>query len=168
MSTKIHTAYRTPLNTLWPTLWEVKRRGRNKVRYLLDKASQDFLSEERNSPHKVKIWLYQQYRAQSNSSERNLFDFDVSVSVRQQGKFAYLIPHCDGMMSKALDFMESMNQLEPFGYWDNVDPPEDVDTRKWNTRKKTWEKLLENPGEYLVLEVISSATFYELVMTPNE
>ena len=33
-------------------------------------------------------------------------------------------------------------KARPYGYWDNTDPPEDVDARAWSQRKRDWQKAL--------------------------
>lgn len=38
----------------------------------------------------------------------------------------------------------AMSELvaEPFGYWDNTDPPEDIEARDWDARRRLWNDAL--------------------------
>jgi hypothetical protein len=40
------------------------------------------------------------------------------------------------------DILQSKDYVEYFGYWDNVDPDEDVSESDWELRGKIWDKLL--------------------------
>ncbi|AXV09837.1 hypothetical protein DVS28_b0067 (plasmid) [Euzebya pacifica] len=39
---------------------------------------------------------------------------------------------------------EGLGVAEPWSYWNNTDPPDDVDTTEWELRRRTWDRLLGN------------------------
>lgn len=63
----------------------------------------------------------------------------------------------------ALPFGEAANHaslpswVEDFGYWDNVDPPDDVAEAAWESRRKVWEIACGLPEEthQLLIEVFT-------------
>lgn len=41
---------------------------------------------------------------------------------------------------------ESMDEVTPFGYWDNTDEPNDITQEEWENRRRIWDKALGETG----------------------
>jgi hypothetical protein len=93
-------------------------------------------------------WLRMKYLGQMVRPERNEWNFDARVNVRvgktSYGPEFYLIPYCDriNLVGNFLDFMQTMEKLEEFCYWNNADEPDNVTAEEWNERGKVWKALL--------------------------
>ena len=108
--------------------------------------------------------LTQLYKASSLSSERNTFDFDVSIAIREMDGDLYLIPYADMLVKHTLDFLKRDRCLEDFCYWNNTDPPDGMHKgegyKRWEARGRIWDKIDQRGWrDYLVVEVCSYAKF---------
>ncbi len=50
------------------------------------------------------------------------------------------LPFCDG--NEMVDLWYQQPGVEPWGYWDNTDPPEDVSLKEFKARGKEWDVAL--------------------------
>jgi hypothetical protein len=112
----------------------------------------------------VDTWACRKYGAQLSKAERNAWNLEVSVSISElDGRF-YLIPHCDraSLVRGALDFLGELPDLEHYGYWDNVDKPDEVSETEWAERREAWGQMLDRGPEHLVLSIVSFDGFHEV------
>lgn len=166
MSIKIYTAYKMKRavaknpTLFWKWLRETRARGELEVRKVLrnvyasmmdsslypeGEEYKTFLDGRVDKPsyrldHVHEI-LSERYRAQSVSHQRDMFDFDVSITIRELDGNLYLIPYCDMQMKHALNFLSRDPRLEDFAYWNNVDMPEGMSDRRWRARGRVWNRL---------------------------
>lgn len=69
--------------------------------------------------------------------------FDASLSVYRCGGRTYLVPYgINGHVPWG--FLAHDERLEYFGYWDNVDPPEETPKKEWKKRRTAWEAVFDN------------------------
>lgn len=126
----------------------------------------DFLGTERTPGlFDVDMWGRAMFAEQATRSQRNPWALDVSVTLRVLYNRYYLIPYCDkaSLVGGSLNFMEEMEELEAFGYWNNTDPPEEVSSKEWEARKEVWSHFISESRwtNYLVLDVFSWETWSE-------
>jgi hypothetical protein len=190
MSTKIYTAYRTREGVdIWDIVPRLLAKSREAVLDVLhslivqlqDTAQNDatgemkkeiFAAAKRRNPDEpltdsiVFDFLYMKYREQHTSALRNAFDFNASIVIRRHEGRYYLIPYSDMHFREVFDFLAEDPDLEDFSCWNNTDPPEefrrDGGYEQWNARGAVWDTLHERGDEYLVLDVVTSDSFYML------
>lgn len=103
------------------------------------------------------------YKRQLGSMERNSFDLDVTIAIREHDGRYYLRPHCDMHMREALDFLREDKRLEDYSYWNNTDPPKGISWRSWEARSRTWKAIGAGGSEWrdsLLLQVCSHDVFF--------
>lgn len=191
MSTNIYTAYRIRQpDQLWPVLRTIKERGMEEtqrsiihfaqsVLHLVNSQSPEYdqwyTNFRRNGkvpPSKAdedaRMYLTltrfkKEYREQAGTSERNEYDFDVSVSIREYDGNFYLIPKCDWSVGRALDFLETLPELEDFSYWNSSDKPEHISRTEWTHRRNIWHALFKMGWDhYVQLTICSVDTYLQL------
>jgi len=187
MSTKIYRAY--VINDgvgLWDFVHclriEATKRIRAKLKEIymswdMNKAReqqefQDILSQYEDNKNRDQIALVEyaervlirEYKKQSSSHVRNIFDMDVSVAFRQHNGRIYLIPYCDMMMRDVLDFLDDSEKVSDFAYWNNTDRPEEITDEEWDHRRDIWNELLDEEKEWdmLVIELLCPGNFYRI------
>lgn len=119
------------------------------------------LSKKKEAPgvFEVDCWARAQYGEQLTKHEKHPWALDVAVTVRTlDGRF-YLIPYCEDscLLSGILKFMETMEELEDFFYWNNTDPPDEVTEPEWEARGDVWYHFTggDRWAEFLTLEIVS-------------
>ena len=192
MSTKIYTAYRLKKSEdFWPFLRETRLKGVENVRKVLTKLyngllmevdtkseayqkSLDILKDEQLARGMiVERLICDNYRRQANNAERDPFDFDVSIAVREHEGRLYLIPRCDMLMRRVLDFLKRDPRLEDFSYWNNSDRPEGIAQKEWDQRGEIWDALdrcRTSPGvlykdgwsDYVLIEICTVQSFWKI------
>lgn len=114
----------------------------------------------------IDSWAKVMYGEQLARYERDLWALDVSVTVRVFDGRYYLIPYCDrvSLVDGVLEFMQDMEELEDFSYWNNTDRPEEVGEEEWEARASVWWHFSEgeNWTRYLTLDVLSWETWSEV------
>lgn len=181
MSTKVYTAYRLKNSRdLWPVVRDIKQRGKRAVQrelakvYELTRASVDTSTEEYKSAlhyydgddwlarHRIaQRLLGDAYRKQLGSSQRDEYNFDVSVGIWERSGTMYLIPYCDMFLRNVLDFMKRDKRLEDFAYWNNTDKPPRISNAEWNKRGKVWSTIDAAGWEnHLAIDVCSWSAWY--------
>lgn len=183
MSTKVYVAYRLKQSKdIWPFVRDTRRRGEENVKKVLrvlhttfsenvDTASKGYanalkFSDGNEARARLKVAseaIREGYRAQLGRMERSIFDFDVSVAIREHKGRMYLIPHCDMMMRDALKFLARDRRLENFAYWNNTDQPKRISRREWDARGEIWDALdASGWGDYVTIIVCDWSKFYML------
>lgn len=194
MSMKIYTAYRLKNSKdLWEFVRDVRRKGARRVRGLLEerfqllygsllvRESPEYTTALRMHPDNAEkamtlaadLYLSHAYRDQASKHERNIWDFDVSIAIREYKGRLYLIPNVGAGSKGALDFLNRDKRLEDFSYWDNTDKPARISTKEWNQRRVVWEQLtasyigvnkfyLDNWNDYLVVDICSNQTYWTI------
>lgn len=184
MSTKIYTAYRVKKgHDLWETLQRIRKKAEKGIDGVLRDLAKSLLQGSKEnkdlkrlildlSGHKdadidkvidlddVFYYMGEQYSRQQTSSQRDPFDFNVSVGVWQHKGWFLLIPYCDGFMRKVLDFMKRDKSLEDYSYWNNTDQPKNVSSKKWNERGEVWDIVREDWRTNLALEILTPQNYY--------
>lgn len=186
MSTKIYKAYRLKEgHDLWETLHRIRKKAEKSIDKVLRELAAGLLeASEKNeklkrlildmSGHKdaaldktldlddVFYYMGQQYKEQQTKTQRDAFDFNVSVGVwHHDGRYLF-IPYCDCFMKRALDFMSRDKSLEDYSYWNNTDKPRNISEKRWVERGKVWDVLTE-PDVWktnLVLEILTPQNYY--------
>ena len=161
MSTKVYRAYRLKDGvSVWGFIREVKPVAERNVRRVLRawylrliemSRDEDVVLEHIRSYGDdfqgrlsyVSTYVYREYRKQLSLPDRNLYDLDVYLTFREAGGRVYVIPRCDMLMRRVLDFLDTHPMCENFAYWDNTDPDEDVPPDEWEARGEVWDRLSE-------------------------
>lgn len=109
-------------------------------------------------------YMRDNYRKSTVSYQRDIFDFNVSITLREYEGSIYIIPYCDMMMRNALDFLKDDPRLEDYAYWDNTDPPDDVPYEEFEARGKVWDALSDQKlwRSYLTLDLCSWEKYWNL------
>jgi hypothetical protein len=105
------------------------------------------------------------YLSQLRSSERGLYDFDVSLAIHPHAGRLYIIPYCDMLMRDVLDFLRKDKRVTDFAYWDNTDQPDNVSPRawkEWKERGRIWEAINNNWQDMLCLDILNKSRFFAL------
>lgn len=183
MSTRIFTAYRFQgkAKDLMPWVRVTRRKAEQEVKKALrdlyaqlssavntdseeyKKHVADDRSDERARLYMVQKLIREQYKEQATSPYRDLFNFDVSIAIREhKGKF-YLIPHCDTQMRDVLNFLKKDPQLTDFSYWNNTDHPEHIPYAEWQARGRIWDAI-DKAGwlDYLALDIVTWNGFWQI------
>lgn len=175
MSLKIYEAYRCPTSKAWSLFPLIRERGLSQATASLQQLVIDIeqgdvsVLHDGGFPSKkgdIRAWLLQQYKSQVTSSQISWCDFDVFLTVRQKGRFTYLIPHCDGpFVRKCLDFLPYLPDLQEFGYWNSTEKPPEISGHQWSSRKRVWNDLLSpsNRDNVLRLDIVSHQNFWEIL-----
>lgn len=186
MSIKVWEAYRVKKgHNIWEVMRDIRLIAEKRARKTLTKLYDQFLKDWNNDP-KMKLaaakliyrdekrakesakekwsyaqahdFVYRQYAAQRATSERNPFDLDVCVAVRQlRGRF-YLIPYPgSGFLGATLRFLAKHPALEDYHYQNQTDRPENISAREWARRSKIWDVLLDDDRwpDKLALDIVS-------------
>ena len=69
-------------------------------------------------------------------------DFDAHISVFPTRTHVLAMFYCEGLNKKVVEAWENIEGIEYYGYWNNVDPPEDVSEKDWEARGKEWDEVL--------------------------
>jgi hypothetical protein len=159
VSTKVYVAYKIrpevarDQKRFWAWVRRVHRKGEENIRGVLRTMYEVHGRDE----------VRKGYRDQSTKSERNEFDLDVSIAIRELDGGLYIIPRCDMMMGRVLDFLKRDPALQDFAYWNNTDPPRGMRSgagyARWEERGKVWEALDVHWQEFLVLELMTVSKF---------
>jgi len=182
MSTKVYTAYKIDgsKHDIWEVLRTIRKKGVEQVQLALRERYTKYLTDE--SYHKsvteyleiscktpvelshISRYFSMLYKEQITSFDRNPWNFDVNVTVRGYKGNYYLIPYCDMFMNKTLDFLNDMEEVQNYCYWDNVDPDERCSEKEWEERKVIWTYFTEADrwADYLVLEICDHGGFYKI------
>lgn len=192
MSTKIYTAYQAKGNVdIWALLRDIRKKAEEQTKLALkgfyleiagaalptNTVYVEYLESWKENANAesiarviaAKTFCREKYLAQASSPRRNMFDFDVSLSVRElDGRF-YIIPYADMMVRGVFSFLKADPRLRDFAYWNNTDKPDDVSERSWAERRRTWDRLLKQPRirDVLRLEVCQAETFYQIDPGPD-
>jgi hypothetical protein len=190
MSTKIYTAYRLRKSSdLWPFVRDTRRKALQRLHVRLQEAFKVMALEVSKSPEyqqKVRDGdlsestlhfmteraLTQRYREQSIKSEKDPFDFDIWITIREYRRKLYLLPSCGMGAHGCLDFLKRDKRLEDFAYWNSSDKPRHISQEDWDTRGVVWDALDSGPtvrgqlhtdawSDYLVLDISSYTGFYK-------
>jgi hypothetical protein len=183
MSTKIYVAYRLKDSRhLWPFVRDTRRRGEENVKKELVKLYKTMLDgvDTKSEAYQKTLAVYngdeeiarlrivgnairEMYRAQLGKLERDTFNFDVCVAIREHADRLYVIPHCDSLMCKALDFLKRDKRLEDYAYWNNTDRPSHISQRQWDQRGRIWDAIdSAGWGDHLVIPICDWSNFYML------
>jgi hypothetical protein len=183
VSTKVYTAYRLKRSEdLWAFVRDIRRQAMPAIHKVLQELFLGLAEELRRadpalSGSDLRIAaeqrLTREYRDQLGKGERNTFDFDVNITIREHEGRLYLIPYCDMFMRDVLDFLKDDPRLEDFAYWDNSDQPEDVSDADWAARKALWDAMdsgctipdqlySDAWSDYLVFEICSYHALWKI------
>jgi hypothetical protein len=181
VSTKIYVAYRLKKRVkLWAwvrktrtrAVLEVRKELRNLYKMLVEhvdvtseryKKALDFTKDDEYQARLEVAHenLVKEYRGQVGKAERDLFDFDVSLTLREHRGRVYVIPHCDMLLGKVLDFLKEDEDLEDYAYWDNTDMPEGMRRKEWKARGLKWRAIDKAGwGQHLIVSIVEPSGFY--------
>ena len=83
------------------------------------------------------------------------YDYNRVFYVRDAGSYYLMMPwhHRD-----KFDYLGQIPELEEYGYWNNTDMPDGMDTRRWRARGRFWDRYWftgdKKPVTTMVLHVI--------------
>lgn len=80
----------------------------------------------------------------ANNIEKSIFDIDCGLNIWLYNQYIYIIPIGPYWISNNLNFPE---WVEDYSYWNNVDPPEDINFNKWKKRGDIWKKVCIGQGK---------------------
>lgn len=63
------------------------------------------------------------------------------------------------------DFIDALPFIEPYGYWDNTDPADDVSAEEWTQRAKDWEVAIPS-GQTPSARCLTLSMFDDLYPMP--
>jgi hypothetical protein len=149
---------------LWPVVRKIHDRARKNVLTVLGEHYRELIAK-RTTPDaefgtfQACRYVRAQYAAQSIAAQRNQYDLDVAVAVREaeDGRIL-LIPYPgSGLFSLSLGFMKTMKELRDYHYQNSSDRPSHITQRTWAERARTWGPLLRDPAwhRFLTLDVVS-------------
>lgn len=94
------------------------------------------------------VWrnIVAEYKKQVTSAIRNVWNFDVCMSVSSLNGRLYIRTHSDCMMRDVFAFLENMENVVDYSYDNREDRPVDVSPAAWLSRKKTWNRLMREDG----------------------
>ena len=72
------------------------------------------------------------------------FDFDCNVSIIPSNDEVFVLIYTQDQEVK--NMFSNMDEIEEYGYWDNVDPPDDLTAEQWDARGEEWEVALPGIG----------------------
>lgn len=183
MSTKIYAAYKLKSNRdLWPLIHDIRIEGQARVRKTLLKIRRGVMSridldskalakamtyvdQQRAKEQVATKLMHRLYRLSTLSMERNIFDYDVSVSFRSHKGKVYLIPRCDMSLRGTLNFLRKDPRLADFRYWNNTDKPRSISNAEWEHRREVWYGL-DEAGQWedvLHLEICTHSQFRSIL-----
>lgn len=176
MSTVIHNAYRvrTGIDIVDLTA-RIRVRAERRAKTHLTKLCRAILENPRDfgiedlptgsTIHRVSLELRRRYRAQSASSLRDEFDFNVALGVTRVSKRWLLRTFCGDGMAGVLDFVPRMPELEDFHYDNRADRPANVTAREWAQRLSTWNQAVDEHGavlHQLVVEIVHPSLWHRI------
>ena len=185
MSTKIWTAYKLKrASQLWPVVHDIRLQATVNVQNVLRQAYAKFTPEkDEDRAHYEKLCaekgrsmqsalhntarraIHREYKANSTSMERSLYNFDVRVGFRQFEGGIYLIPYSDNWsMPGVLDFLASDPRLRDYHYQNQTDRPENISQKQWRERRRIWFGMdkADQWKDVLVLDICTWSMFYEI------
>lgn len=186
MSTKIWTAWAIkPRLDPWDVCMALRKAGVMRAQKLLTtvyddmvKHPQDYLSKDAQKLYgtpksfiQAADVVYRLYREQRGKPERNLWDLDVSFTLRRADTGRWLIvPYPgSGLLSSALDFMRRHRSLVDYHYQNQTDRPDNISARQWSERARTWSPLLVDARwhDFFTVEVMSVNGFFSTCPAMN-
>ena len=184
MSTKIWVAYRLKKSAdLWPFVHDVRLKATAVLKRELeavyaqvmggvDQTSEPYLKaleDYRGDAWRAQLYIAEKfvrdaYKVSDTSPERNYFDFDVSIGIRQFEKKLYIIPYCDMRMKKVLDFLRRDRRLEDYHYQNQTDKPKRISNKAWEERARVWNGMdaADQWQDVLVLDICRYNMFYQI------
>lgn len=183
MSMKVYRAYRLKKSRdLWTMVNDIYAWGEITVKAAIMEAYSDFAGcvDMGSDQYKEALAAYgddtkarrniahehvkNMYRENSTRPERSMYDFNVTVAVRQHKGRIYIVPYADMRMKNVLDFLKKDDRLEDFCYWNNTDHPEEVPYEEWERRGKIWNDMDNKGGwkNHLLIELCSWERFYTI------
>lgn len=161
MSTKIYNGFRMPksFDSLNRINDEFREKGSILMNSLLDETvvkmsvrNLDIDIVSQNDTNKNYIMdslsrINDEYREIKTSSKNNpYFDFEceLSIMIPPSGDHIYLIAYT--CKDEYIRLLESIDGVEEYAYWNNTDPPDDIDEDIWDQRGKDWDAALGETG----------------------
>lgn len=189
MSTKIYTAYKLrSSNDLWPFIHDTRLKATRKLQkrlrdwYLqrilsgkgaVEATSVDYAAYKKNKLQHSEFFarlseastiLRNGYKDASSSSLNHMFDFDLSLGVRQFEGEIYIIPYHGWGSKGVLSFLSRDPRLVDFHYQNQTDRPSRISNREWSRRGKVWNTMedLDQWQDVLVLEICTYQMWYRI------
>lgn len=104
------------------------------------------------------------YRKDFNNRESSIlysYNADLEIRVFNNGLVFPLITN-----NKIYEDLLLIEGFREYGYWDNVDKPEEISSDEWENRKKEWEEALDS--NYITLLVNKEELTIEELMEVKE
>jgi hypothetical protein len=186
MSTKVFNAFllRDPSN-LWPLLRDIRHRGeqaaKKRIDYLADgicsslsAGSAEYVQAQKEGPELCDweiresiTWstLDDGYKQATVSTHRSAYDFDLSISVRENQGQIYLIAHeGDGMRNTIVPLLLEHPELVEYHYQNSTDRPDEIPENEWEERAQAWDQMAapDRWWDYLLLEIVCWGNWWRI------
>ena len=174
MSTRIYTAYRLKDPTTFEEwLADTKRTAienayqcykQEMIRLLGDLSIKDGAIYDIVSLKHHEIMS--EYKKVGSQLERCHFDFDVELWINMYRGNVYLRPYPTdrSIMASTWHFLQTDEAVEEYGYWNNVDHPEEISEDEWIDRGTVWNSMLgacyEDRCPTVSLNIVEWRTYY--------
>jgi len=175
MSTKIYTAYKLKNpeyfeTWLKKTVLLTRQRAREAfvdcfIRYHNPEMLKEEISKKATKGDSPKLallhlihLLHEKYREVALKYYRSFYYFGLELAIYLHKGQYYIIPHSDAL-NKVFDFLKEDKDLYKYGYWNNVDEPEDVSDKEWEQRKNDWNEIFDEDVEPMMIEIVSVMGF---------
>lgn len=163
MSTKIYTAYKIPLNKTKEFCKEFfsqcRKQTEEKLALTIDSYSSqkftDWFIEKHGNNNEMKQeqitrefieWLWQvAYKPAAESNLNSYYNISYGLWAYPLGRSLYIIPDTPKQLWFDLLSVDTdgMKYVKDFSYWNNTDRPDNVLSKEWSHRKRTWEKIFK-------------------------
>jgi len=107
----------------------------------------------------IDAWMLARYGETLNKYEWDVWALDATITLRRfEGRY-YLIPYCDRRchLGGLFNSLEEDERLEEYGYWNNIDKPDEVTDTKWEERGRVWNHLTDPDiwPNFVAVDVVS-------------
>lgn len=102
------------------------------------------------------------FQDQAFKFERNGFNFEVQLAVCPLDNQLYIKAYCDTLMRNVFKFLDTHPRVVDFHYQNQTDWPENISSRAWGHRRRTWDRIMKQDGRlrHVLLEVCSPSNFF--------
>jgi hypothetical protein len=166
MSTKIYNGWKLNVTSeeLYPLLWKIKGEAlkiiKNNLRdiYYLKPIT----TTAGDHALKVERELINNVNKDVSNMVRSPFDPDCNLCIYPYNNEFYARSFCDRVsliVKNSLDFLEHMEEIEEFCYYNNTDKPDNLSDKEWSNRECIWNNIMSADtnyiGNFVLLEICS-------------
>jgi hypothetical protein len=167
MSIKIYNGWKLNVtqDKLFPLLWDIKKKSEGIIiNNLREIYNLKLTTKTTASIHGLKVYqeIIDNVKKEGANMVCSEFDPDCNLCIYPyKGQF-YARSFCDNVsriVSGALDFLNDMEGVQEYYYFDNADLPKDISDEEWLERADVWDNIMSKDtkyiGNFVVLEICS-------------